>query len=94
MSAPGPEEAAQLLFQNPRASVDFEARDESEASRAVAEFRRLFESAPGVFKEVLDGARAGAETLAHDQLQGLAEIIQNSDDAGANSSSSPSPTGT
>lgn len=78
-----PEEAAQRLFHNPRASVEFEARSEPEAARAVEEFRRLFESAPGVFKEALDGARAGAETLSHDRFQGLAEIIQNADDAGA-----------
>lgn len=87
MSAPqawtSPEQAAQLLFHDPRTAVDFVPENEKEAARAVEELRRLFESAPGVFKEALDGARAGAETLSHDQLQGLAEIIQNADDAGA-----------
>lgn len=78
-----PKQAAQVLFGSPRAAVDFEARDEAEATSAVEEFARLFESAPGVFKDALDGARAGAETLSHDRLQGLAEIIQNADDAAA-----------
>ena len=78
-----PEQAAQLLFDDPRAKVNFEARDEAEARAAVEEFAQLFEKAPGVFKDALDGARAGAETLSHDRLQGLAEIIQNADDAAA-----------
>lgn len=77
------ERSAQLLFQDPQSPVDFEARDENEARRAVEEFARLFEAAPGVFKRALDGARAGAETLSGDRLQGLAEIIQNADDEGA-----------
>ena len=78
-----PEEAARLLFDDPRVKVAFEARDEAEARRAVAEFARLFEDAPGVFKVALQSARAGAETLSSDRLQGIAEIIQNADDAGA-----------
>lgn len=79
----GPEDAAGLLFQNPRASVDFSAGNDEEARRAVEEFARLFEAAPGVFTDALNGARAGAETLSGDRLQGLAEITQNADDAGA-----------
>lgn len=78
-----PERAAQLLFDNPRASVEFQAANETEARRAVEEFAALFEKAPGVFKDALDGARAAAETLSGDRLQGLAEIIQNANDSGA-----------
>lgn len=40
------ERSAQLLFQDPQSPVDFEARDENEARRAVEEFARLFEAAP------------------------------------------------
>jgi hypothetical protein len=78
-----PERAAQLLFDKPRAMVNFEAADDVQARRAVEEFARLFENAPGVFKDALDGARAGAQTLSGDRFQGLAEIIQNADDAAA-----------
>lgn len=78
-----PEEAAGLLFQDPAARTDFSARSESDARRAVEELARLFEGAPGVFTAALEGARAGAETLTTDRLQGLAEIIQNADDAHA-----------
>lgn len=78
-----PEGAARLLFQNPRAAVNFSARTDEEAQRAVEEFARLFEAAPGVFKEALEGARSGARTLSADRLQGLAEMIQNADDARA-----------
>jgi hypothetical protein len=51
----------------------------------VVRFRELFAAAPGVFKVALDGARAGAETLSGDRLQGIAEIIQNADDCDATS---------
>jgi hypothetical protein len=78
-----PEDAARRLFQDPRARIAFEAADEAEANRAVAEFGALFDAAPGVFKVALEGAKAGAETLSSDRLQGVAEIIQNADDAGA-----------
>lgn len=78
-----PEEAAQLLFDDPRAQIAFEVANEAEARRAVTEFAGLFDKAPGVFKVALAGARAGAETLSSDRLQGIAEIIQNADDAGA-----------
>lgn len=78
-----PEEAAGLLFQDPVARTDFSARSESDARRAVEELARLFDGAPGVFTAALEGARAGAETLTTDRLQGLAEIIQNADDAHA-----------
>lgn len=78
-----PEDAARRLFQDPRATIAFEAADEAEARRAVAEFGALFDAAPGVFKVALEGAKAGAETLSSDRLQGIAEIIQNADDAGA-----------
>jgi hypothetical protein len=78
-----PEAAAAALFDDPSLPVDFEPGDELQARRAIETFRRLFEEAPGVFKEALDGARAGAETLSVDRLQGLAELLQNADDAGA-----------
>jgi hypothetical protein len=78
-----PEEAARLLFQDPSARVEFTAHRESEARRAVEELARLFDEAPGVFTAALEGARAGAETLTTDRLQGVAEIIQNADDAHA-----------
>lgn len=79
----GPEDAARRLFQDPRARIAFEAVDEAEARRAVAEFGALFDAAPGVFRAALEGAKAGAETLSSDRLQGIAEIIQNADDTGA-----------
>ncbi|GAA1570107.1 hypothetical protein GCM10009827_109930 [Dactylosporangium maewongense] len=81
--AGGPEDAARRLFADPRAAVVFSPRDGVEARHAVDEFARLFASAPGVFKDALDGARAGAETLSGDRLQGISEIIQNADDANA-----------
>jgi hypothetical protein len=60
-----------MLFDNPRPSIDFEAVGEPEVRRAVEELARLFDNAPGVFKDALDSARAGAETLSGDCLRVL-----------------------
>lgn len=78
-----PEQAAQRLFENPRAELDFTASDEVEARRAVEEFARQFEALPGIAKVGIGGASAAAETLSADRFQGLSEIIQNADDAHA-----------
>jgi hypothetical protein len=78
-----PEAAADVLFRDPKAPVQFVAADEDEARRATGRFARLFTEAPGVFREALNGAKAGAEALSGDRLQGLVEIIQNADDVGA-----------
>jgi hypothetical protein len=58
-----PEQAAQLLFDDPRATVNLEARDEAQARSALEECARLFEKAPGVVKDALDSVQADAETL-------------------------------
>ncbi|HLN05203.1 MAG TPA: hypothetical protein VK217_02910, partial [Acidimicrobiales bacterium] len=78
-----PEAAAAILFDDRRAEIDFEATTDEEARRAVEEFARIFEELPGTVKDMIEGAKAGAQTLSGDPLQVLAEIIQNADDAGA-----------
>ena len=78
-----PDEAAEAQFAEPHADIGFEPGDETEAQAAVRRFAHLFETSPGVFRSMMEGAKAGAETLSVDRLQGLAEIIQNADDAGA-----------
>ncbi len=80
-----PEIAAELLFEDASAEPDYEPVNESDARRAVEHFGRLFAGIPGAIRAALDGATAGAEMLSGDQLQGVAEIIQNADDAGARS---------
>lgn len=68
-----PEQAAQLPFDGPRATVNLEARHDAEARSAVEEFARLFEKASGVFKDALDSAQASAERyrLVRHQKAGL-----------------------
>lgn len=78
-----PERAAQMLFNDRRASVTFTATTDEEARRAIEEFARIFENLPGAIKDMIEGAQAAAETLSDDPLQVLAEIIQNADDSGA-----------
>ncbi|MCA1790619.1 MAG: ATP-binding protein, partial [Thioalkalivibrio sp.] len=50
---------------------------------AVEQLAADFKDSPQAFVEALEGARAGAEVLSTDRLQGLSEIVQNADDAGA-----------
>ena len=80
-----PELAAEALFEDSSAQPDYEPTDESNARRAVEHFGRLFARIPGAIRAALEGATAGAEMLSGDRLQGVAEIIQNADDAGARS---------
>src|SRR5262245_53101786 len=75
--------AAETVFNSPKAKLTAEPTTSAEARVAVARLRELLAAAPGVFVEALDGARAGAEVLSPDRLQGLAELVQNADDAGA-----------
>jgi hypothetical protein len=78
-----PKEAAEVLFDNPWAEFEYEPEDQHDAHQAVERFRELFDAVPGALRAAFDGARAGAEMLSGDRLQGLAEIIQNADDTGA-----------
>lgn len=76
-------QAAEALFRDPKSDPVTEPATPILARLAVERFAELFASAPGVFTDALDGARAGAEVLSSDRLQGLAEIVQNADDSGA-----------
>ena len=75
--------AAEALFDKPAAAPEFEPDDVDSAQAAVRCFERCFASLPGTITAVLEGAKSGAESLSGDRLQGLSEIIQNADDAGA-----------
>lgn len=75
--------AAEAIFNYPDVEHEFEPDDVASARAAVERLERLFASAPGTFTALLEGARSGAEVLSGNRLQGLSEIIQNADDAGA-----------
>ncbi|HUF71089.1 MAG TPA: hypothetical protein VMM79_20730 [Longimicrobiales bacterium] len=76
-------DAADSLFRNPEGVCAVQPTSTEEARVAVERFGELFMNAPGVFTAALRGARSSAGALSHDRLQGLAEIIQNADDAAA-----------
>jgi hypothetical protein len=76
--------AAEAVFNYPDAEPEFEPDDVASARTAVERLESLFASAPGTFTAILEGARNGAEVLSGNRLQGLSEIVQNADDAGAN----------
>lgn len=76
-------EAAEAVFNNPDVEPEFEPDDVASARAAVERLESLFASVPGTFTALLEGARRGAEMLSGNRLQGLSEIVQNADDAGA-----------
>ena len=53
------------------------------ARAAVRRLGELFEQLPGSVAAALEAAGSSGELLSSDRLQGLAEILQNADDAGA-----------
>ena len=53
------------------------------ARAAVLRLGKLFADLPRAIAKALDGARSSGELLSSDRLQGLAEILQNADDANA-----------
>ena len=75
--------SAQAVFDDPGAPVLYEPADAREAAAAVDELAARFGEAAGTFRQILENARSGAETLSDDPLQGLAEVVQNADDTGA-----------
>ena len=61
----------------------YEPEDVRTACAAVQRLGERFATLPRVIVEALDGARSSGELLSSDRLQGLAEILQNADDANA-----------
>ena len=78
-------EAAEQLF-NAKGSHSpsvYEPRCFRTARAAVGRLGELFERLPGSVADALEAAGRSGELLSSDRLQGLAEILQNADDAGA-----------
>ena len=74
--------AEQIL--DPRPGVTpYEPGDEIEARAAVHRLGELFAALPAKIQEALDGARRSGTMVSGDRLQGLAEVVQNADDAAA-----------
>ena len=61
----------------------FEPSDEHTAKAAIKRFGELFAELRGVPKSVIERARNTGDLVSSDPLQGLAEIVQNADDAEA-----------
>ena len=78
-------EAAELLFESHDvdAVASYEPRNIDEASAAVKHLGQLFDNVPGTLSLALEGASGSGNLLSSDRLQGISEIVQNADDAGA-----------
>jgi len=75
--------AAQAVYLDPKAPVPYEPEGEQECAAAVAALAACFAGAGGTVEQMMSNARSGTKVLSGDRLQGLSEIIQNADDAGA-----------
>ena len=77
--------AADRLFNDhqPDGEDIYEPENGQSAHAAVLRLGELFDGLPRVIAEALDGARSSGELLSSDRLQGLAELLQNADDANA-----------
>ena len=78
-------EAADRLFGDDGSDGEdiYEPVDGRTARAAVLRLGERFAGLPKVIAQALDGARSSGELLSSDRLQGLAEILQNADDANA-----------
>ena len=77
--------AAKLLLddEDDNAVAIYEPRNIQEANAAVRQFQEDFANLRGKFRKSLEAARESGSLLSNDRFQGLSEIVQNADDAGA-----------
>lgn len=78
--------AAEYLFEEDEPDQTgglFEPSDEHTAKAAITRFGELFAGLRGVAKSVMERARNSGDLVSSDPLQGLAEVVQNADDAEA-----------
>ena len=75
--------AADRVFDDPDADAGYEPDSRAAAVAAVTRLAERWANAGGTVRQMRENARAGAEVLSDDRLQGLSEIIQNADDADA-----------
>jgi hypothetical protein len=79
-------QAAELLMEHgAKASrlIKFRPRSAQAAAEAVGHLAKRLADLPGAVRDSLESGRNGAAMLSGDRLQGLSEVIQNADDAGA-----------
>ena len=76
-------DAARAIFHDPSATGLHEPAGADECAAAVAALAGCFSEAGGTVSNIVANARAAAQVLSGDRLQGLSEIVQNADDAGA-----------
>lgn len=80
------EQAVELLMEHgakARGRVAFRPRTVQAAAEAVGHLAKRLAGLPGAVRDSLERGRNSAAMLSSDRLQGLSEMIQNADDAGA-----------
>jgi hypothetical protein len=79
-------QAAELLMQRgakARGRITFRPQSVRDAAEAIGHLAKRLADLPGAVRDSLENGRNGAAMLSGDRLQGLSEMIQNADDAGA-----------
>lgn len=85
LGVPSSVAAARALFDRPKAPITYEPVGPDQCEAAVRTLAECFAAAGGTVADIVANARAAAQVLSGDRLQGLSEIVQNADDAGATS---------
>jgi hypothetical protein len=79
-------QAAELLMEHGtkvKGLITFRPESAQAAAEAVGHLAKRLSDLPGAVRDSLERGRSGAAMLSGDRLQGLSEMIQNADDAGA-----------
>jgi hypothetical protein len=79
-------QAAELLMEHGAkvsGLITFRPQSAQAAAEAVGHLAKRLADLPGAVRDSLENGRNGAAMLSGDRLQGLSEMIQNADDAGA-----------
>ena len=79
------EKAAEVLLddEDDSAVATYEPTNREEANAAIRRFGQLFNDLRGKFRKSFEAARDSGSLLSSDRFQGISEIVQNADDAGA-----------
>ena len=69
-------EAARAIYRDPSAPVPYEPRGASECREAVTALSECFLAAGGTVAQIVANARAAAQVLSDDHLQGVSESFR------------------
>lgn len=76
-------QSAREIYRDPDTEPEYEPAGPEECAAAVEALAQEFANAGGTVAKIITNSRNAGKTLSDDPLQGLSEIVQNANDAGA-----------